>query len=90
MRIKKRWAALMLAVTLVCTQGNMVMAKVAPDGKTTASGTEFDEMLEKGIDAGENAQQLMIAPFNIKDNTTDEAEKKYLEYLKEIMDEERM
>ena len=43
MRIKKRWAALMLAVTLVCTQGNMVMAKVAPDGKTTASGTEFDE-----------------------------------------------
>ena len=26
MRIKKRWAALLLAVTLVCTQGNMVMA----------------------------------------------------------------
>ena len=56
----------------------------------TYTDDEFDEMLEKDIDAGENVQQLTIAPFNIKDNTTDEAEKKYLEYLKEIMDEERI
>lgn len=49
---------------------------------------EFDEQLEKDMDAGENPGQLTTAPGNIKADTTDEAEKAYLNYLNSIMDKD--
>lgn len=56
----------------------------------TYTDDEFEEMLEKDIDAGDNAAQIYVAPANIEDTTTDEAELKYLAYLKDIMDENRI
>ncbi len=57
--------------------------------KTTYTDDEFDEMLDVDVDySGEGT--LTTAPGNIKDDTTDEAEKTYLNYLKEIMDDDRI
>ena len=45
-------------------------------------------MLDRDIDAGEDPESLTTAPANIKDDTTDPAEQKYLEYLHSVMDED--
>lgn len=47
---------------------------------------EFDEQLEKDLDVGDSKEQLTVAPGNIKDDTTDEAERAYLDYLNSVMD----
>lgn len=48
---------------------------------------EFDAELEKDMDAGENPTTKTVAPGNIKNDSTDEKDQKYLTYLKSIMDE---
>ena len=48
---------------------------------------EFDAELEKDMDAGENPTTRTVAPANIKNDSTDEKDQKYLSYLKSIMDE---
>ena len=48
---------------------------------------EFDAELEKDMDAGENPTTKTVAPGNIKNDSTDEKDQKYLSYLKSIMDE---
>lgn len=48
---------------------------------------EFDEMLDKDMDAGEDPQTWFEAPGNIKEDTADPSEQKYLEYLYSVMDE---
>ena len=48
---------------------------------------EFDAELEKDMDAGENPTTKTVAPGNIKNDSTDEKDQKYLIYLKSIMDE---
>lgn len=45
-------------------------------------------MIEADSDVGDSEDQLTVAPGNIKDDTTDEAEQKYLSYLNQIMDAE--
>lgn len=52
----------------------------------TYTDDEFDEQLEKDIDVGDSKEQLTVAPGNISDDTTDESEKTYIEYLNTIMD----
>ena len=52
---------------------------------TTYSDDAFDEMLEKDIDYN-GTETLFTAPGNISDETTDDDEKTYLNYLKSIMD----
>lgn len=47
---------------------------------------DFDKMLEKDLDAGENPTTLTTAPGNILTDTTDDLEKAYLGYLDSIMD----
>ncbi|MCI7322454.1 MAG: leucine-rich repeat domain-containing protein [Lachnospiraceae bacterium] len=47
---------------------------------------EFDEMLDKDLDAGENPKGLTTAPGNILTDTTDDLEKVYIGYLNSIMD----
>lgn len=54
----------------------------------TYTDDEFDEQLEKDMDAGENPETRTLAPGNIQDGTADEAEQAYLNYLHSIMDEE--
>lgn len=54
----------------------------------TYTDDEFDEQLEKDMDAGENPETLLTAPANIQNDTTDANERAYLDYLKSIMDEE--
>lgn len=54
----------------------------------TYTDDAFDEQLEKDMDAGENPETRTVAPGNIQDETTDEAELAYLDYLHSIMDEE--
>lgn len=49
---------------------------------------EYSEQFDKDIDAGEDPEQMYESPANISDDTTDEAEKSYLEYLNTIMDSE--
>ena len=49
---------------------------------------EFEEQLEKDMDAGENPDTLYEAPGNISEDTQDEGEQKYLKYLHAVMDEE--
>jgi len=39
------------------------------------------------MDAGENPTTKTVAPGNIKNDSTDEKDQKYLAYLKSIMDE---
>ena len=48
---------------------------------------EFDAELKKDMDAGENPTTKIVAPGNIKNDSTDEKDQKYLAYLKSIMDE---
>lgn len=48
---------------------------------------EFDAELKKDMDAGENPTTKTVAPGNIKNDSTDEKDQKYLTYLKSIMDE---
>ena len=43
--------------------------------------------LKKDMDAGENPTTKIVAPGNIKNDSTDEKDQKYLTYLKSIMDE---
>ena len=52
------------------------------------SDDEFEEQLEKDMDAGENPDTLYEAPGNISEDTQDEGEQKYLKYLHAVMDEE--
>ena len=52
----------------------------------TYTDDEFDEQLEKDIDVGDSKEQITVAPGNISNDTTDESEKAYLEYLNTIMD----
>lgn len=47
---------------------------------------DFDEMLDIDIDAGDDESTVKIAYGNIKDDTTDSAQLRYLSYLKSIMD----
>lgn len=55
--------------------------------KTTEySDDEFDEALERDLDAGENPETRTEAPGNIQENSADEADQKYLAYLNEVMD----
>lgn len=55
--------------------------------KTTEySDDEFDEALERDLDAGENPETRTQAPGNIQENSADEADQKYLAYLNEVMD----
>lgn len=65
-------------------------SKLLKGGHSTFEYTddEFDEMLDRDIDAGEDPESLTTAPANIKDDTTDPAEQKYLEYLHSVMDED--
>lgn len=65
-------------------------SKILKGGHSTYEYTddEFDEMLDKDMDAGEDPETLKTAPANIKDDTTDPAEQKYLEYLYSVMDED--
>lgn len=49
---------------------------------------EFDKMLEEDIDNGDSNDALTTAPGNIKSNTTDEAERTYLDYLNSVMDKD--
>ncbi len=55
--------------------------------KTTEyTDDEFDEQHDKDVDAGENPATVTTAPANIKADTTDPDEQKYLDYLNEVMD----
>ena len=55
--------------------------------KTTEySDDEFDEALDRDMDAGENPETRTEAPGNIQADSTDEADQKYLGYLNEVMD----
>lgn len=48
---------------------------------------EFDEALSRDMDAGDSKETLTVAPENIKSDSTDEKDQKYLTYLKSIMDD---
>lgn len=57
--------------------------------KTTEyTDDEFDPMLDKDMDAGENPDTVYTAKENIKADTTDPSEKAYLNYLNEVMDKD--
>lgn len=64
-------------------------SQILKGGKKTTEYTndEFKTMLEKDM-ASETDATVTIANGNIKDDTTDEAEKAYLSYLNEIMDKD--
>lgn len=55
---------------------------------TQYTDDEFDEMLEKDMDAGENPETRTVAPGNIIPTTTDPAEQAYLAYLDAVMDKD--
>ena len=65
-------------------------SKLLKGGQSTYEYTddEFDEMLDRDMDAGENPETRFEAPGNIQDDTTDPAEQKYLEYLHSVMDDD--
>lgn len=65
-------------------------SEILQGGKKTVEYTDdqFDEQLEKDIDAGENPESRYIAVGNIQDDTTDPDEQEYLNYLKAVMDED--
>lgn len=65
-------------------------SEILKGGQKTVEYTddEFDEQLEKDMDAGEDPETRFEAPGNIQDDTTDEAEQKYLSYLNSIMDKD--
>ena len=54
----------------------------------TYTDDDFDAQLDKDLDVGESTEQRTVAPGNIQDGTTDDAERAYLDYLHSIMDEE--
>ena len=57
--------------------------------KTTEyTDEEFDPMLKKDMDAGENPDTVYTAKENIKADTTDPSEKAYLDYLNQVMDKD--
>lgn len=57
--------------------------------KTTEyTDDEFDEMLDRDMDAGENPETRTVAPANIILTTTDPAEQAYLAYLDAVMDKD--
>ena len=57
--------------------------------KTTEyTDDDFDSMLDKDMDAGENPDTVYTAKENIKADTTDPSEKAYLNYLNEVMDKD--
>ena len=57
--------------------------------KTTEyTDDDFDPMLDKDMDAGENPDTVYTAKGNIKADTTDPSEKAYLNYLNEVMDKD--
>lgn len=57
--------------------------------KTTEyTDDEFDEQLEKDLEVGEDESTRYTAPGNIKNDTTDPAEKAYIDYLYQVMDED--
>ena len=57
--------------------------------KTTEyTDDEFDPMLKKDMDAGENTDSVYTAHENIQADTTDPAEKAYLDYLNQVMDKD--
>lgn len=64
--------------------------KMLKGGQSTFEYTddEFDEQLDKDIDAGDSTETRYEAPGNIQNDTTDPAEQKYLEYLYSVMDED--
>ncbi|MGN0462229.1 MAG: metallophosphoesterase [Ruminococcus sp.] len=67
------------------SRSKILKGGVATEISSAYTDDEFDEQLEKDLDySGEGT--LFEAPKNISDNTTDEAEKKYLAYLNSIMD----
>lgn len=49
---------------------------------------DFDSMLDKDMDAGENPDTVYTAKGNIKADTTDPSEKAYLNYLNQVMDKD--
>lgn len=55
----------------------------------TYTDDEFDAMLEKDIDYSGDGT-IYTAPANISDDTTDVSERAYLDYLRDIMDENRI
>ena len=57
--------------------------------KTTEyTDDDFDPMLDKDMDAGENPDTVYTAKENIKADTTDPSQKAYLNYLNEVMDKD--
>ena len=57
--------------------------------KTTEyTDDDFDPMLDKDMDAGENPDTVYTAKGNIKADTTDPSEKAYLNYLNQVMDKD--
>lgn len=58
--------------------------------QVTYTDDEFDEMLERDIDAGDSNEQLTQSPGNISEDTEDPQEQAYLAYLYDIMDESRI
>ncbi len=57
--------------------------------KTTEyTDDDFDSMLDKDMDAGENPDTVYTAKGNIKADTTDPSEKAYLNYLNQVMDKD--
>ena len=57
--------------------------------KTTEyTDDDFDSMLDKDMDAGENPDTVYTAKENIKADTTDPSQKAYLNYLNQVMDKD--
>lgn len=65
-------------------------SKLLKGGQSTYEYTddEFDEMLDRDMDAGEDPETRFEAPGNIQNDTSDPAEQKYLEYLYSVMDDD--
>lgn len=70
------------------SRSKMLLNGTQSDLAAAYTDDEFDEQLDKDIDAGDDSQTRYTAPGNIQDDTTDPEEQKYLSYLKSIMDED--
>lgn len=67
------------------SRSKILKGGTATETSASYTSSEFKTQLNKDMDySGEGT--LYEAPQNIKDDTTDEAEKKYLDYLNSIMD----
>ena len=64
--------------------------QILKGGHKTTEYTDdnFDSMLDKDMDAGENPDTVYTAKENIKADTTDLSEKAYLNYLNQVMDKD--